>query len=166
MPTEWYNNENRIEIGEKETSMIEKDIDHLSTIMAATFGNLEEFDQLGGTVSVHNNLGEPIGLKLTHAIYGEKDFQNGYKQFNRISYGNQFLTILLNGNGGLQEIQTNIERADGKAVYKWLNEMYRKIDTIFNNPRDFYLDREDFTYHGLEETEETKILHKDLTRKL
>jgi len=158
--TEWYRKDNKVELQDDEKMLIENNIDHLTTIIGSVFGNLEEFDQFGRQVAVCNlNTGKPIGVELAHALYGEQEIQsnpnyNQFEQFNRIVLGNNFVTVLLNRDNSIREIQTNINTEKPYTVFKWMENAYKQIDMILNSPDIFYLEGDGFAYHGPEETED------------
>lgn len=173
MPSEWYKIENSIDIPREEKELIEESVPHLSTIMSPIFGNLEEFDQYGGTVSIINNFNQPIGIDITYALFGEQQLQYfpgspEFEQYNKISIFNrkinkqEFVAILLNRDNSIQEIQTNIPSSNPYSIYTWLLDAYKKIDLVRNYPENYYLDRDEFIYHGPKETEELNNQKKDL----
>lgn len=173
MPSEWYKIENSIDIPREEKELIEESVPHLSTIMSSIFGNLEEFDQYGGTVSIINNFNQPIGIDITYALFGEQQLQYfpgspEFEQYNKISIFNrkinkqEFVAILLNRDNSIQEIQTNIPSSNPYSIYTWLLDAYKKIDLVLNYPENYYLDRDEFIYHGPKETEELNNQKKDL----
>jgi hypothetical protein len=173
MPSEWYNIENSVDTPAKEKELIEETVPHLSTIMSSIFGNIEEFNQYGGTVSVINNSNQPTGINITYALFGDQQLQYSpdsaeFEQYNKISIFNsktnkhEFVAILLNRDNSIKDIQTNILPSNNYPIYSWLLEAYRKIDNILNYPENYYLDRKDFIYHGPEEAEELTKQKKNL----
>ena len=171
MSSEWYKIENSIDIPREEKELIEESIPHLSTIMSSIFGNLEEFDQYGGTVSIINNFNQPIGINITYALFGEQQLQylsgsTEFEQYNKISIFNreinkqEFVAILLNRDNSVQEIQTNISLHTPYSTYKWLLSAYKKINHILDYPENYYLDRDDYRYHGPDEISDMNELKK------
>jgi len=170
MSSEWYKIENSIDIPREEKELIEESVPHLSTIMSSIFGNLEEFDQYGGTVSIINNFNQPIGIDITYALFGEQQLQylpgsTEFEQYNKISIFNrkinkqEFVAILLNRDNSIQEIQTNVPSSNPYSIYTWLLDAYKKIDLVLNYPENY---RDEFIYHGPKETEELNNQKKDL----
>lgn len=162
MSSEWHEGENSVNLENIEIQKIQNELDHLDTIMSSVFGNLEEFDQYGGEATVYDSENNPIGLKLIHAIYGEEAMtvkQDSYKfeQFNKVIIGNEYVAILIRQDGSIRDIQTNIENHTPGNIYKWLTNAYMNIDYILDSPT-LYLEREDFIYHGPDETEEANRL--------
>jgi len=157
MPSEWYNEEASANLKQTETDMIQKTLDHMNTIVTSAFENLEEFNQYGGEATIYNNNGVAIGIKLTHAIYGEEEFSqnnNKFEQYNKITKGNEYIAILTRQDGSIRDIQTNIQNAKLDTIYRWLIDTYKEIDYIVNSPTLFFLKRTDFRYHGPDETKE------------
>lgn len=162
MSSEWHKGENSVNLENIEIQKIQNELDHLDTIMSSVFGNLEEFDQYGGEATVYDSENNPIGLKLIHAIYGEEAMtvkQDSYKfeQFNKVIIGNEYVAILIRQDGSIRDIQTNIENHTPGNIYKWLTNAYMNIDYILDSPT-LYLERNDFIYHGPDETEEANRL--------
>jgi len=156
MPSEWYNERSSVTLEEKEIELIEKGLPQFSSIIFSAFGNLEDYDQDGGEVTIYNNVNQSTGVKITNAIYGDPQFQGGtnkQEQLQRITINGEYVTILLNPDNTLKEIQTNIKRENPYSLYKWLNNAYSLINHLLNNPRECYFgELEEFRYYGEEET--------------
>jgi len=173
MSSEWHSIENSVELTKDEVELIQETIPHLSTLTSSVFGNLEEFDQYGGQASFFNTDSQPVGIKITYALFGDHQIQLSpydyeFEQFNKIALVNEksgeieYVAILLNRNSTIKEIQTNISVKTPYSIYKWLVNAYKKIDFILNYPENFYLDRDDYRYHGPEEISDMNELKKQL----
>ena len=173
MSSEWHNVENTVNVLEKEKDLIEESVPHLSSIMSSIFGTLEEFDQYGGTVSIINNSNQPTGITLTYGLFGgqQPQYASGsteFEQYNKITIFNnktnkqEFVAILINRDSSIREIQTDIPHSKPYSIYSWLLNAYKKVDFILDHPENYYLDRDDFTYHGPIETEEVIKEKKNL----
>jgi len=171
MSSEWHSIENLVELTKDERELIEETVPHLSTITSSVFGNLEEFDQYGGQASFFNSENQPVGITITYALFGDHQIQlspynNDFEQFNKITILNEktgkleFVAILLNRDNTIKEIQTNISLHTPYSTYKWLLSAYKKINHILDYPENYYLDRDDYRYHGPDEISDMNELKK------
>lgn len=169
MPSEWYKNDFSTDLEDHEMKLIEEGIPQLTSIVGSAFENLEDYDQDGGEVTIYNEGNQSTGIKITHAIYGDPQFQsekgiNKQEQLHRITIGDEYVTILFNPDVSIKEIQTNIQIDSPYTVYTWLNNAYSQIYNILNNPKDYYFKRKGFQYHGEEESRRILNLKKSLHR--
>lgn len=170
MSSEWHKGENSVSLDNIEIQKIQKEVDHLDTVMSSVFGNLEEFDQYGGEATVYDSDNTPAGLKLIHAIYGEeamtaKQDSYNFEQYNKIVIGDEYVAILIRQDGSIRDIQTNIDTQNPRNIYKWLTSALMNIDYILNSPTLYYLKRKEFRYHGPDETEEADRLRLSIRGK-
>lgn len=168
MPTEWYWENLTTEVEDHELKQIQKQLPDLISTINDTSIDLESFDQDGVITTICRD-GKSTGIKITHAIYGNPEFQLGeetmkYEELCRISIHGEYVTILLNPDGSINKIQTNINRETPYAIYRWLGNAYQTIESYLINNEAYYLERENFLFHGEEETRQIKELNKNLGR--
>lgn len=172
MTIEHHSNRDTVTLKDEEIELITNEVVGLNTIMGLAFGDLEAFDRYGGNLSIITRTGEPTGIGLMYAIYGEPQFNNAtgsfeYETINRIIINNEFVTILLTSENTIREIQTNIHITQPYHIYQWLNNVYRLIQNIFDNDYDylFHSNDDNYKYVGPEEAAEIRRMNKELRRK-
>ncbi len=172
MSSEWYSGDNKIEnMQEKELSLIQKGVNQqIIPLIVEVTGVLEDFDRDGAKATIYNRDGNSTGIELAHAIYGDPQFQMSegretYEQIYRITFREEHVSVLLNHDGTIKEIQKKFKENSTYTVNEWLNDKYMLLYNIIDNCNPyFYLKIRDFKYHGEEETREIEELNKSLGR--
>lgn len=171
MSSEWYDEDLTTEVENRELKLIQKGVNqHLIPIIVEATGELEAFDRYGAEATIYNEKGESTGIKLAHAVYGEPEFwgdqgEKTYEQIYRITFGEEYVSILLNHDGTIKKIQKNFKENSTYTVNEWLENAYAQTYNITDNYKPYFnLGIREFRYHGEEETRQIQKLNKSLRR--
>lgn len=169
MTIERHSNEHKVDLPQEEMVWIERNLPHLQSLFHDILGNPLDFDRYAEEVEVCEVKNkQPTGLILSYALYGEPDFENKLNQCFKITLLNEFVIILIDKDGAIDEIHSNINSDEPHPISQWLYNRYKQIDKIMDNNVDYYVSPTagEFAYRGKEDVEKAKEIYDSLNKEI